>query len=210
MCGCYIMAGFSAAAWKCAARRLNRVGFSPSIRSHAPDRQQQPLSDPARTALPEPRLARAGLVRATAGSGPARALRLPAAVAGDVRRSAVLPRHRLPRRQLVLCRRRSRLSPHPGGLWRRPDAAKRVLVRPLRAVFPHSCRTNNHGIGMTPILPLYPVLATPPGYQPVKVPSAVPPSAGQTPGGLLKNSRNLLFPSFLAMWLDDCLSLDAT
>ena len=51
------------------ARRLDRVGFPPPIRSPAPDRQQQPVSDPARVPRPEPRLAGAGLERAARWRG---------------------------------------------------------------------------------------------------------------------------------------------
>jgi len=116
------------------------VGLPPSVRPPAPRRQQQPLSDPAQAPLPEPRLPRAGPVRTPSGAGLAGTFRLSAAVAGDLRRSALLPRHDLPGRQLAVCRRYTRgFRRTREGYSAQLTAAKRIFVRPLHRRLKHGC-----------------------------------------------------------------------
>jgi hypothetical protein len=95
---------FSAAAWKCAARDA-WIGWA--FRHHY-DRLHLIVNNRRLLILPEhhyPNLA--SRVLALCERQPGRkdwrgALRLPAAVTGNLRRSAPFPRHPLPRRQLAL------------------------------------------------------------------------------------------------------------
>ncbi len=110
---------YSAAAWKCAARDA-WIGWD---FRHQYDRLHLVANNSRFLILPEHHVA--NLASRVLALSERRLVRdwperfgYPLLLAGDLRRSAALSRHPLPRRQLVLCGRHPRLSAHPRRLQR--------------------------------------------------------------------------------------------